>query len=59
MLQPMTKERALKMAIASTEMEGLVVTDEHKALLNKLINNKITYEEALKQIMSKYHKENG
>ncbi len=56
MLQPMTKELALKIAIASTEMEGLVVTDEHKVLLNKLINNEITYEEALKQLNSKYHK---
>lgn len=39
MQQPMTKERALKNAIASTEMEGLVVTEEHKELLNKLMNH--------------------
>ena len=56
MQQPMTKERALKNAIASTEMEGLVVTDEHKALFAKLLSNEITFEEALKQLNSKYHK---
>lgn len=56
MLQPMTKELALKIAIASTEMEGLVVTDEHKVLLNKLINHEITLGEAIKQVRAKYHK---
>lgn len=58
MQQPMTKERALNNAIVSTEMEGFTITDEHRKLILKLLNNKITFEEALKQINSKYHEEN-
>ncbi len=56
MQQPMTKERALNNAIVSTEMEGFTITDEHKKLFLKLLNNEITFEEALKQLNSKYYK---
>lgn len=46
----MTPERAISNAIVSTEMEGFVVTEKHKELINKLVNNEITLEKALKEL---------
>ena len=51
-MQTMTAERALNNAIISTQMEGLVVTEELKELIIKLMNKEITLDEALKQLNS-------
>lgn len=41
-MQTMTAERALNNAIISTQMEGLVVTEDLKELIIKLMNKEIT-----------------
>ena len=51
-MQTMTAERALNNAIISTQMEGLVVTEEQKELIIKLMNREITLDEALNQLNS-------
>lgn len=51
-MQTMTAERALNNAIISTQMEGLVVTEDLKELIIKLMNKEITLDEALKQLNS-------
>lgn len=35
---------------ASVEMEGLIVTDEYRALCHKLLNNEITMEDYISAI---------
>lgn len=49
-MSDMTTERAIANAIASTEMEGFVVTDKHKELITKLMNKEMTLEDALKEL---------
>lgn len=49
-MSDMTTEQAIANAIASTEMEGLVVTDKHKELITKLMNKEMTLEDVLKEL---------
>lgn len=53
-MKAMSTERALNNAIISTEMEGFVITDEHRELLTKLVNKEITLEDAIKMLNAKY-----
>lgn len=46
-MQKVTTEQALKNAIASSEMEGLVPTEEDLKLIRKYVSGKITHEEFL------------
>ena len=50
----MTKERALNNAIVSTRMEGFVVSDEQRAMLEKVLNGELSLKKALEQINDKY-----
>lgn len=52
----MTVQRAVKNAVASTEMEGFKISDEQLKLINKIMKKEITLEEALKQLNQKYNK---
>lgn len=49
-MSDMTTEQAIANAIASTEMEGFVVTDKHKELITKLMNKEMTLEDVLKEL---------
>lgn len=44
------KQRALKNAAASLEMEGFVVMPEYKKLCEKLLNKEITFSEYIAEI---------
>lgn len=50
----MTKERALNNAIASTQMEGFVVSVEQRDLLEKVLNGELSLKRALEHINDKY-----
>lgn len=50
----MTPERAVDNAIASTKMEGFVVTDEHRELIMKLMSGEITTDDAFEVLKKKY-----
>lgn len=50
----MTKERALNNAIVSTRMEGVLVSDEQRAMLEKVLNGELSLKKALEQINDKY-----
>ena len=54
-MKPMTIERAVNNAIVSTQMEGFVITEEIKKLIDKLMNEEITLDEALKQLNDSYN----
>lgn len=45
----MDREKAVRGAIRSTEMEGFVFTEKEKADFNKLAKGEISYEEMLKK----------
>ena len=49
-MSDMTTEQEIANAIASTEMEGFVVTDKHKELITKLMNKEMTLEDVLKEL---------
>ncbi len=51
----MTPERAVDNAIASTKMEGFVVTEEHRELIMKLMSGEITLDDAFKTLKQKYN----
>lgn len=53
-INSMTLDRALSNAIISTEMEGFVITDEHRSLIEKILPGEISINEALKQLNQKY-----
>lgn len=46
----MMLERAINNAIVSTEMEGFTVTDKHRELIEKLLCNEITLQDALAEL---------
>lgn len=52
-MEKMTLERAINNAIVSTEMEGFVVTDKQRELIEKVFRNEITLQEALVELNSK------
>lgn len=58
-MSDMTVERAIANAIASTEMEGFVVTDKHKELITKLMSKEMTLEDALKELNNDASNRNG
>lgn len=43
-------------AIISTEMEGFVVTEEQKKLMEKVLRKELTLKEAIIELNSKYKK---
>ena len=53
-IKAMTIERAIDNAIASTEMEGFVITNEQKSLIERLMHGDISLNDALKTINRKY-----
>jgi len=49
-LQTVTTEQALKNAVASSKMEGLIPTAEDLELIQKYVTGKITHEEFLNSV---------
>lgn len=49
-LQTVTTEQALKNAIASSDMEGLIPTAKELELILKYVSGKISHEEFLKTV---------
>ena len=49
----MTIERAVDNAIASTEMEGFMITEKHRELIMKLMKKEITLDKAIKELNKK------
>lgn len=41
-MSPKTSAKIINNAVASLEMEGFIISDEHKALCNKFINKEIS-----------------
>lgn len=46
----MSIEEAMKKAIASTEMEGFVITDEQKDLMERVLKREIGLKEAVEML---------
>ena len=46
----MSIEEAMKKAIASTEMEGFVITDEQKDLMERVLKREISLKEAVEML---------
>ncbi len=59
MKEPMTIERAMENAIASTEMEGFVVTDEQRKLMRRVLEKEISLKEAISVLNKKGDNENA
>ena len=47
--------RAIRNQIASGQMEGLIYTDEDYELISRVVNGKITTDEAIKKIKENYY----
>jgi len=54
MKDKMPIERAMQNAIISTEMEGFVVTEEQRELMEKVLRKELTLKEAIAELNSKY-----
>ena len=46
----MSIEEAMKKAIASTEIEGFVITDEQKDLMERVLKREISLKEAVEML---------
>lgn len=54
--QVMTLDKAMSNAIASTEMEGFIVTAEQKELMKSVLKNEISLKEAIEILNRKYNR---
>lgn len=57
MAETMTIETAVKNAIASSRMEGFVLTDDIEKLISDTAYGKITYAEAIRILDNKWDRE--
>ena len=54
-MAPVTIDRAIENAVASTNMEGFHLGEEQKELIKKITLGEITLEEVINQIRQKYN----
>ena len=55
-MEPVTKEQALKSALASSAMEGFPVTPEVMRNCQRLLNGEVDVDSLVKEILSKRQK---